>query len=279
MKRVRRRKTILLAILLSATFVTNAGADETRLPDWAGAWVRRSAGTFDPGKPAGLPQAPPLTDEYQKIFEKSVAEQAAGGQGNNPMAGCVPPGMPRMMIAYGVGLEFIVAPKVTYVILGEPMMQVRRIFTDGRAWPKEIEPAFTGYSIGHWEAARSPGEYDTLSVETRAIKGPRSFDSSGMPFYADNSTVTFEKIYLDKANPNLLRDDITTLDKALTRPWSVSREYHRKRNPIWQETTCGEDEHQVKIAGEHYFLSAGGDLMPTRRGQPAPDLRNFTQTK
>jgi hypothetical protein len=24
----------------------------------------------------------------------------------------------------------------------------RRIFTDGRQWPKEIEPSFAGYSIG-----------------------------------------------------------------------------------------------------------------------------------
>ncbi len=272
-------RACLFVIASGAGFANSACAADARYPDWTGAWVRREAGTFDPARPAGLPQAPPLNEEYQKVFEKSVADQAAGGQGNNPMAACVPPGMPRMTIGYGVGLEFIVTPDVTYVILGEPMMQVRRIFTDGRAWPKDIEPAFTGYSIGRWEAAREPGVYDTLVVETRAVKGPRAYDSSGMPFHKDNSTLVFERISLDRANPDILRDEVTTHDKALTRPWSVNRTYHRKRQPIWQETTCGEDEHQVKIQGEHYFLDADGFLTPTRRGQPPPVLKNFPPAK
>ena len=254
-------------------------ADDAKFPDWTGAWVRRQAGVFDPAKPAGREQNPPLTEEYRKVFEKSLADQAAGGQGNNPMSACVPPGMPRMMIAYGVGLEFVVTPKVTYVILGEPMMQVRRIFTDGRAWKDDIEPAFTGYSIGKWDSTRKPGEFDALSVETRFIKGPRAYDSSGMPFHKDNGTVVHEKIYLDAANPALLRNDMTTIDKALTRPWNTSREYHRKVNPVWQETTCGEDEHQVRIAGEHFYISGDGQLMPTRKGQSPPDLKYFTQQK
>ncbi len=279
MKRIRRWTAGWLAAVAGTVCAGAPRAEEARLPDWEGAWVRRSDGVFDPTKPAGLAQKPPLTDEYQKVFEKSVADQAAGGQGNNPMAGCVPPGMPRMMIGYGVGLEFVLTPKVAYVNLGEPMMQVRRVFTDGRAWPKDIEPAFTGYSIGKWESTRKPGEYDTLVVETRAIKGPRSYDSSGMPFHKDNQTIVHEKIYLDSANPDILHDDLTTIDHALTRPWNTSRVYHRKRNPVWQETTCGEDEHQVKIEGEQYFLNADGLLMPTRKNQPPPDLRNFPRQK
>ena len=30
-----------------------------------------------------------------------------------------------------------------------------------------------------------------------------------------------ERIYLDKTHPNLLHDEITTIDHALTRPWVV----------------------------------------------------------
>ena len=65
------------------------------------------------------------------------------------------------------------------------------------------------------------------------------------------------------------------VDDALTRPWSVSRTYHRKRETAWLETICGEDEHQVKIGQEQYFLSGYGNLMPTRKDQPLPDLKNF----
>jgi hypothetical protein len=263
--------------LLIALGATSASAQTAQYPDWKGQWVRKSAGTFDPNKPFGLGQQAPLTPEYQKVLEDSVADQAAGGQGNNPMAACIPPGMPRMMIGYGGGFEFVITPEITYAIQGEPMLQLRRIFTDGRSWPKEIEPSFSGYSIGKWEGR--DGRYDTLVVETRALKAPRSYDSSGLPFHKNNGTVVHERIYLDKSNPDILRDDITVIDDALTRPWSVSRTYHRQRSAAWLETICGEDEHQVKIGREQYYLSGDGLLMPTRKDQPPPDLRHFNQTQ
>ncbi len=94
----------LLALMLREP----AGAQARRkYPDWKGQWLRKSAGTFDPGQAFGLGQQAPLTPEYQKVLEESVADQADGGQGNNPMAACIPPGMPRMMIGYGGGFEFI----------------------------------------------------------------------------------------------------------------------------------------------------------------------------
>ena len=59
------------------------------------------------------------------------------------------------------------------------------------------------------------------------MKGPRVYDASGIPLHADNETVIKERIYLDKADPNLLHDDITTIDHALTRPWVVNKTYRR----------------------------------------------------
>ena len=102
-------------------------------------------------------------------------------------------------------------------------------------------------------------------VETRAIKGPRSYDSSGMPFHRDGQTVIKERIYLDKANGDVVHDEITTIDHALTRPWTVTRSYHRVQKEIWIEINCAEDNHQVRIGGERYYVSGDGYLMPTRR--------------
>jgi hypothetical protein len=270
------RRSIAVVALASMLGATGTPAhDESKYPDWNGQWIRRSAGTFDPGKPAGLGQQPPLTAEYQAVFEASVADQAAGGQGNNPMAGCIPPGMPRMMIVYGLGMQIVITPETTYAFMGEPMSQLRRIFTDGRSWPESLEPTFSGYSIGKWEDQNGDGTYDVLSVETRAIRGPRSYDSSGMPFHKDGKTVVKERIHLDKANADILVDEIIVLDSALTRPWTVTRRYSRTRNPDWLETICDEDQHQVKIGEEDYFLSGDGFLMPTRKDQPPPDLKHF----
>ena len=34
-------------------------------------------------------------------------------------------------------------------------------------------------------------------------------------------TVVHKKFYADKANPDMLHDEVTTIDHALTRPWTV----------------------------------------------------------
>jgi len=84
-------------------------------------------------------------------------------------------------------------------------------------------------------------------------------------------------MFLDRANPDILRDEITTIDHALTRPWTVIRGYQRDRDAVWIEDHCAENNQYVFIRGESYLKSADGSLMPTRKDQPPPDLRNFDQ--
>jgi hypothetical protein len=255
----------------------SAGAGEApKYPDWSGRWLRTTSASFDPSRRAGLAQNAPLKPQYEALFRASLNAQAAGGQGHDPMAHCIPPGMPRMMIVYGLGMQILITPETTFMIFGEPMFQFRHVYTDGRAWPQKITPTFSGYSIGQWHDADGDGRYDTLVVETRAIKGPRAYDSSGIPFHENGETIVKERIHLDKGDRAILRDDITTIDDALTRPWSISRTYSRKA-PLWLENVCGEDQHQARIGNEDYYLSGDGYLMPTRKDQPPPDLRNFEQ--
>ena len=100
---------------------------------------------------------------------------------------------------------------------------------------------------------------------------------SGLPFHPDNESVIRERIYLDKANPDIMHNDITTADHALTRPWTVNKRYRRERNVIWYEDNCTENNSHVQIGKEVYYLSAGGLLMPAKKDQPPPDLRYFNQ--
>jgi len=93
----------------------------------------------------------------------------------------------------------------------------------------------------------------------------------------DNETIVKERIYLDKANPDLLHDEITTIDDALTRPWTVMKTYKREKNPIWNEYDCNEGNNHV--AAEKIVLLADGYLMPARKGQRPPDLRYFGQSQ
>jgi hypothetical protein len=273
----RRCGILLIAAALAMAPAAAAALDNAQYPDWSGQWVRVGPTNFDPDKPGGLGQQAPLTAEYQAVLEASIAAQKAGGLGNNPTSGCVPPGMPRMMIGLPGGIEFVVTPGLTYVLMGEPTIQIRRIYTDGRPWPRGIEPSFSGYSIGAWSDSNGDGRYDTLSIETRAIRGPRSYDSSGIPFHKDNQTVVKERIALDKDNRNSLVDEITVVDHALTRPWTVRRSYMRDRQPLWIEISCSDNDLQVRLGEELYFKSGEGSLMPTRKNQPLPDLRYFQQ--
>jgi hypothetical protein len=181
--------------------------------------------------------------------------------------------MPRVMIAYEP-LELIVTPEITYIRFDQ-FGENRRIYTDGRSWPDRITPSFDGYSIGRWVDRDASGRYGALEVETRGFKGPRTIDQTGMPLHPDNQTILKERLYVDAANPDRLHDQITTIDNAYTRPWTVIRDYNRLKEPIWPETNCGSENHYVFLKKESYFVSVDGHLMPTRKDQPAPDLRNF----
>jgi hypothetical protein len=182
-----------------------------------------------------------------------------------------------MMIAYEP-MEVIVTPETTYIRV-DHLNDFRRIHTDGRAWPANIKPSFDGYSIGKWIDEDADGHYDILEVETRGFKGPRTFDADGLPLHKDNQTVVHERLYLDKANRDLLHDQITTMDHALTKPWTVLRNYRRERHPVWPEYLCGEANNHIPIGKEFYFRSGDGFLMPAYKNQPPPDLRYFGERR
>jgi hypothetical protein len=278
------------AALLAAMLTASTGAqafDDAKYPDLSGQWVAvrvRGLGgqpAYDPTKPWGLGQQAPLTPEYQKVLEASLADQALGGQGNWHTGGeCLPPGMPAMMTLYRP-MEIVVLPEVTYILIDHVIDSHRRIYTDGRDWPKNVEPSFLGYSIGKWIDEKGDGHFDVLEVETRHLKGPRPLDPAGMPTHADNESVIKERIFFDKANPALLHDEITLEDHAFTRPWTVSKTYRRLPGQFqdWAEDNCSTDNELIKIGNETYYRCADGNLMPTRKEQPPPDLRYFKQTR
>jgi hypothetical protein len=258
-----------------------AAADPAaRYPDMRAQWTRLGSAQWDPGKPGGRGQQIPFTAEYAAIFDHILADREKGGLENNATASCIPSGMPRTMIVYET-METIVTPDAT-CIRGSYMNELRRIYTDGRDWPAAIRPSFMGYSIGRWIDQDGDGVYDLLEVETRGpFKGPRAYDASGLPLHFDNMSVFFERISVDKQDRNVLHDEMTVVDHALTRPWTVDKRYVHEQNEHqdWFEFYCSEGNNQLAIGKEHYFISGDGMLMPTRRGQPGPDLRYFSPAK
>ena len=72
--------------------------DETKYPNWKGQWVRADSAETAPRdarKPRGLGQQPPLTPEFQALFEANLKHLAAGVKASGPRARCIPAAVPR----------------------------------------------------------------------------------------------------------------------------------------------------------------------------------------
>jgi hypothetical protein len=125
--------------------------NETAYPDPKGQW--RPIGDpmqFDPSKARGPAQQAPLIFEYQAVFEANLKDQAAGREGLARTHSCISPGMPRVTNGCGP-LEVIVTPRTTHIMV-EHINDNRRIYTDGRDWPMELEPTSR---IFHWQVGRA----------------------------------------------------------------------------------------------------------------------------
>src|ERR1700712_2372092 len=93
------RSGAVACVLVAAAAMTGTmtmggarAADDAKYPNWKGQWEvinPRFGGQmikFDPTKAWGPAQQAPLTPEYQKVLEDSMADQARGGLGNYPTA-------------------------------------------------------------------------------------------------------------------------------------------------------------------------------------------------
>src|ERR1700684_4115660 len=125
----------LAAALLSGPSGARA-QDISKYPDWSGQWQKGPDGgppRYDPSKPDGRGQQAPLAEEYRRMHEASMADQAVGGQGLYVSSvKCIPLGMPfQMSIVFP--FEFVITEKTTFVLYEIMTSETRRIYTDGRA--------------------------------------------------------------------------------------------------------------------------------------------------
>jgi len=148
---------VALVTVLGAATASGFAHDEAKYPDLKGSWIRADGGQattstpWDPSKPPGRGQQAPLTPEYQAMYDTALARQTAGVN----LTSCLPPGMPRSMIV-PEPMEIIVMPDTTYIMLTY-MSEFRRIYTDDRKFADDIEPAFSGFSIGKWRTPTTTG--------------------------------------------------------------------------------------------------------------------------
>ena len=153
-----------------------------------GQWKRpRGVGTqWDQTKPSGLAPAGAADAGIPGDAGGEHRRPGAGGQGSDTRVTCVTNGMPRIMTV--TFADRIRDPAGGHLRpFREPTCRAASTPTAATSRPDE-EPSYLGYSIGKWIDKDGDGRYDTLEVETRNFKGPRTYENSGLPLHADNQT-------------------------------------------------------------------------------------------
>jgi hypothetical protein len=175
--------------------------------DMSGVWSYQGSGGAEGTAPEK--DMPPMTPWAQAKFnaERPGYGSRAVPDGNDPILQCDPSGFPRILF-FPLPFEFVQAPGRILQFF-EREHEWRSIWTDGRSLPKDPDPTWYGYAIGHWEGD------DTLIVESAGFNDKTWLGATGYP-HSEGMRVTERYKRVDS---NTIRYNITVEDtKAYSKP-------------------------------------------------------------
>jgi hypothetical protein len=201
-------------------------------PDFRGFWmpndnVRHLLNLATDMKPEDVP----LTAWGKSVY----AERIETNGKDHPGVRCLPSGIPEKLNIPD-GLKVVDTPDLL-VFLYESRTIYRQVFKDGRPLPKDAQPTWMGYSVGHWEG-------DTLVVQTTGFNEKTFLDSTGAPH--TDMLLTTERI--KKTSANELEDVITIHDPDYyARDFQVRYTYALRDNVRLDDYVCGEPHRDINM--------------------------------
>lgn len=199
--------------------------------DISGVWGAFTGGARPPQGLVPRSQPPVMTPEGQTAFEANSSQTKQGlPVTRSPAFQCLPAGV---LQGYGPGtyaIEFIQTPQRILMIL-EYAHQWREIWMDGRPIPKESDPLWMGYAVGHWDG-------NDLIVEIGDFNDLTWLDSVGHG-HSDQLKIT-ERFH--REGDALVETAMIDDSKYYKQPWSVSRTFQRHANWEIGESFCVRDE-------------------------------------
>jgi hypothetical protein len=201
--------TVARAQAAPQTSASKSASSSAPVPkrDLSGVWQLQGDGSQQPIAPDDA--IPPMTPWAKAKFDAEKPGYGARGAagGNDPILQCDPIGFPRIMMM-PTPLEFVPASG-RVLQFWEREHEWRPIWTDGRALPTDVDPAWYGYAVGHWE-----GDY-TLVVESTGFRESSWLGPTGYP-HSENMHIT-ERYH--RVDHDTIAYDITISDpKAYTKP-------------------------------------------------------------
>ena len=184
-------------------------------PDLSGLWqsVQPAKRTTD-SSPAfmNLENAlvPGSTISMRPSAEAIYRERRRVESAGRPSERCLPHSIPDAMLIPSVPLKIVQTPGLT-LILYEEFARFRQVFTDGRPFPADLNPAWMGSSVGKWEG-------DAFVVETRGFNDLSWLDDFGHP-HTDRlkTTERFHRINVGELELLITIDDPDSYSK----PWTA----------------------------------------------------------
>jgi hypothetical protein len=195
-------------------------------PDLSGLWTLNAG----PGHLANI--AAELKPEDVEPWAEAIYKQRLGDLGRDDpwTAQCLPAG-PRVILTGGNGPARIMQTPAMLAILYEDL-SYRQIFLDGRELPRDPNPSWMGYSVGHWEG-------DTLVVETTGFNARSWLDMGGHPHTESlHTTERFHRTSFGHIDLQVTYED----PKAYKRPWTVSFGANLAADTEMLEYVCAENE-------------------------------------
>lgn len=175
------------------------------------------------------PEEIPLTAWAKGIYQERIDTNGK----DHPGVRCLPSGIPEKENIPD-GLKVVHTPDLL-VFLYESRTIYRQVFTDGRQLPKDAEPTWMGYSIGHWEG-------DTLVIETIGQNGKTWLDMRGLP--GTESLKVTERF--TRPTIGTINIDVTIEDPmAYTKPWSVKLSWKLIPDTDLIESICEENSRDL----------------------------------
>ena len=203
---------------------TRRGAWDFDVPgDEPGVPAARPAGDAQPtgGRPEPVPFQPEARQRAQEILNRRSVD--------DPATLCLPQPSPRMTPVALFPVQFVQTPQ-QMVIMYEYFYQLRVIPLDGRKQPDDIEPAYMGNPVGHWEG-------DTLVVEMVGFKPGLWFGNGLVTSDALKITERFTRIDRDQLNYEAVLED----PKVLTKPYTIRTTLMLREGTRLREYSCVEN--------------------------------------
>ena len=202
-----------------------------------------AVGTFD--DPAGPPPWSNTLWPSQPPFTRWGEEESRRLADINNVVPCQPGGPVFAMWELGLfPIEILEAPD-RIVIKPENVALPRRIYTDGRPHPEDLEPTWMGHSIGRWEGDVLVVDTVGTNGRTRAMNGVGSnarvsSDDRNPRLPASDQLHLVERLRL-VADGEILEDAITISDpKTYTSPFTVKHYWQRRPDVDVLEYFCGD---------------------------------------